>query len=806
MKRMKEDVTVFHLKPVAAAVMIAASGSALAQTDSATDEARVLEEIVVTATRREQSVQEIPYNISAISGAQLESTSLSNASDLLLQIPGVFVPIISGGLDNLVNNISIRGINANNPSSGGIQNITDPSVTTYIGDTPLFWNIKLTDVSRVELLRGPQGTLYGSGSVGGTVRYIFNDPDPEEFSAKINVQTSVTNDSDESNYSGDIMINVPLSDSWAARFVGGFEELGGFIDSAGLWVRDSGRLQSGPHRGNGPATPSGDYLTSGPILHGLVEDTDDDSSWYARASIKGDLGDNTTATLTYIHQEDTNGNRSTRHIEDVATTSGPRNLEFDQALGEGESTVDLVSLELSVDLGFATLTSSTAYTRSEYERNESISGLYQSLDDCCGLYFGYPRILANSFISEKDDVFTQEFRLVSQGDSSVDWIVGGFYKSQEKQGGFIEEIFGYDDWLIAAGFPEWSVSQGLSMDPAYIDIPFEFQRTIDYEDIAVFGEVTYHLSDRWQITGGARFFWQDFSQDQRTRFPYCSFFCASDGVDLLGTTSLTIQQDFQDSLFKLNTSYKLSDDAMFYLTVSEGFRHGGANGLPTTGPLAVDPSLLQFDSDSVLNFETGLKGYLADGRVSYTAAYFRADWDDVQLDTFVGPLATPAAVNGNSALSQGIELELTARVNDNLDINFGYAYTDAELTEDAVLGDRPVFDGDPLPGVSEHAFSIFANYLVPLSSGNEILFHLDGSYRSDFETTFNSAHPNYSDLSGFKVVNATVNWRSEKLTVGLFANNLTDEEGITSTTFVSPPARANIMRPRTYGISLTYDF
>ena len=128
------------------------------------------------------------------------------------------------------------------------------------------------------------------------------------------------------------------------------------------------------------------------------------------------------------------------------------------------------------------------------------------------------------------------------------------------------------------------------------------------------------------------------------------------------------------------------------------------------------------------------------------------------------------------------------------------------MTEDAVLGDRPVFDGDPLPGVSEHAFSISANYLVPLSSGNEILFHLDGSYRSDFETAFNSGHPNYSDLSGFEVVNAIVNWRSEKLTVGLFANNLTDEEGITGTTYESPPARANVLRPRTYGISLTYDF
>ena len=154
----------------------------------------------------------------------------------------------------------------------------------------------------------------------------------------------------------------------------------------------------------------------------------------------------------------------------------------------------------------------------------------------------------------------------------------------------------------------------------------------------------------------------------------------------------------------------------------------------------MDASLIPYDADEVDNWEVGLKGNLADGKVNYTLSLFRADWDKIQLDAYLGPLFTPSAVNGESARSQGLEFEMRASPNENLDINFSYNFIDAELRDNTLLAGVPVSKGDAIPGVSEHAFSIFADYTMPLTNGSKLLFHVDGSYRSDFETDFNPAH------------------------------------------------------------------
>ena len=284
-----------------------------------------LEEIIVTATRRAQTVQEIPYNISVFGGEDLANTGLINADDLLQQIPGVFVSSV-GGRTNINSNLSIRGIMANNPADNSIvQNLAEAPVATYIGDTPIFANIKLTDVNRVELLRGPQGTLYGSGAVGGTIRYLFNKPDHEKFSASISARTSITDDSDELSYSGDIVVNVPLSDKFALRVVGGFEDLGGFIDAQGLYVRDGAGFGGAS---SGPPTPSGDFLTSGPIIAPNQEDTNSSDSWYIRGMLSAELTDNVSALFTYIHQEDTWDGDQVRTITDLGNSAGTRNVNI----------------------------------------------------------------------------------------------------------------------------------------------------------------------------------------------------------------------------------------------------------------------------------------------------------------------------------------------------------------------------------------------------------------------------------------------------------------------------------------------
>ena len=773
------------------------SAIAVASCGLTTANAQHIEEIIVTSTRRTQSVQEVPYNISVFGGADLENSSLINGDDLLQQIPGVFVSSV-GGRTNINSNISIRGIMANNPMDNSIvQNLTEPPVATYIGDTPIFLNFKLTDIDRIEILRGPQGTLYGSGAVGGTVRYIFNKPDLEKFSASISARTSISEDSDEFNYGGDIIVNAPFSDKFALRVVGGGEDLGGFVDARGLFALDSEL---------GPATPSGDYLTSGPFLQPTQKNTNDMDNWYIRGMLYGELTDNVSVLLTYMHQEDNWDGDSARGISDLVTSDGPKNVHDIDNDSFGEHETDLVSLEATVDMGFATLTSSTAYTEGESDNYINSSGLYYSLEANFGTYFGFPRITALSPVVATDKVFTQELRLVSQGDSKIDWILGGFYKDQSRKSVFTDTLFGFNDWLIAGGLDFLT-----PVDPIYNDTPYEFVRSVDFEDIAVFGELGYHITDAWQVTGGIRVFWQDFSQDARIRFPYCSFYCASDGADLLGTTQGISDDSTNDYIFKVNTSYDFHDDHMAYFTFSQGFRHGGANALPTTGPFAVDASLIPYDADEVDNWEVGLKGNLADGKVAYTLSLFRADWDKIQLDAYLGPLLTPSVVNGESARSQGLELEMRASPNENLDLNFSYNFTDAELRDNTLLADVPVSKGDAIPGVSEHAFSIFADYTMPLTNGSKLLFHVDGSYRSDFETSFNPAHLSYAKLDGFEVINLALNWSMDKFVVGLYVNNLTNEEGVAAVSTQQaadflPSAWAFLMRTRTIGISGSYRF
>jgi iron complex outermembrane recepter protein len=779
------SISFYGLTPMAAALMVAMPV-----------QAQVLEEVTVTATRRAQTTQEIPYNISALTGADLKNSGVTGSADILQQIPGVFVGDV-GGRSGINPNMSIRGISANNPNDNNIiPNLTEAPVGTYIGDVPLFTVMKLTDLDRVEILRGPQGTLYGSGSVGGAIRFIFNKPDPEAFEGSIAASISNTRGSGDLNYSTDLVLNMPLGESSALRVVAGWEEMGGYIDMPNLWGLDS---QNAP-------VPAGDFVASGALQAPVRKDANSSDTVYIRGSLLWDISETVSAQLSVYHQEDTFEGDSFRHITNLEDSSGPRNISLYERMSAYEYETNMLSLEVSADLGFATLTSSTSWTDSEAHNEVPATELYQFLDQELGAYFGFPRISAYSDVFDDDEVFVQEFRLVSQNDSDLSWILGAFYKSQGRDGGFLDRMPGFNDWLIAAGFADFT-----PFDPGYTDVPAEFLRKVDYEDIAVFGELTYQLTDAWQVTGGLRFFKQDFEQDVRIRFPYCSFFCAGDEEDLLGTTLADSQADFDDLIFKINTSYNMTDSHMAYFTFSQGFRHGGANALPLTGPFAVNSSLIPYGADELDNWEVGLKGYLGNRRYAYTVSYFMSYWDNVQLDAFLGLLLMPGVLNGESARSQGLEVDFEAGITERLVARIAYSYTDAQLEDSVDLGGLPVFKGDPLPGVSDHSLSIIADYTLPLRGGSELTFHMDASYRSDFSTAFNPLQPSYAELDGFELVNVSTVWSSGPLSVAAFVNNLTDEEGVTAVSTQRNDAYpqgsfAFVKRPRTYGLSVSYEF
>jgi outer membrane receptor protein involved in Fe transport len=329
-------------------------------------------------------------------------------------------------------------------------------------------------------------------------------------------------------------------------------------------------------------------------------------------------------------------------------------------------------------------------------------------------------------------------------------------------------------------------------------------RTVKFEDKALFGEVTYKITDAWSVTGGARVFWQKTSQDLLVELPFFGPLVASDG-NIFGRNRNVNTVSFDDQIFKLNTSYQLSDDTLLYATVAEGFRAGGANSYPVGSCAFCDPP-----------------GFLTDA-LQYSASVYRIDWDDIQFETSSAS-SSAIIVNGGKARSQGVELEMLWAPTEGSRLTAGYSYTDAELTEDVLL---PVggqlapgagFKGDRLPGVSEHQFTGSFDQRWPMAGDRALLFHLDAAYRSDFANRLSASAANYRLFDAFWVLNASVGMAlSEGLEVQLYARNLTDEKGISS--YVKPTFRGaggarpppeysfeSMRRPRTLGVRVSWQF
>jgi len=696
----------------------------------AQDTSFTLEEVVVTATRRTTSVQDIPYNISALSGRTLKDSGATSLNDLTQLVPGL-IAVDQGNDASVSNNLIMRGVNANNV---GNQNILpgqiEPSVSTYLNDTPVYLSLRMADVERVEVLRGPQGTLYGSGSVGGTIRFIFNKPSLEESMLTVDSGLSSSSESDDLSYNVDVVGNVPISDNLALRVATGYEDKAGSVDYTDITT----------------------YATDGSVLGTVVdstrevEDADSAETQYARVALLWDVNDDVEAVLSHHWQKNESDADSQVNLLDYEDRTNSNAV-----LGAGDFEANITSLEVKADLGFAELTSSTSVTNTELTAryNNPLYNVY---------FYGYAQI-ADTVTEGETESFTQEFRLVSQNDGPLSYIAGFYYNDFDTE-------MTINDWL-----------GGIQGDFDTYNAYFQDRKT-SFKDMAVFGEVSYQFTDEFQLTLGARAFDQEFTSNQ-----YINFFAFSAtlddefgniGFNFAGDTGGFEKrtQDVSDQIFKVNMSYDLSEEHMLYFTWSEGFRHGGTNALPAG--FVSDPSDLEYQSDEASNWEIGVKGTLGEGSMRYTATAFRIDWEKMQYDTFVGPALLPAVINGGDAVSEGIELEITAQLSEFLQVTTGYTFTDAEATEDA----GPIMDGDTLPGISDHTFSVNLDYSQALGNNSELHYNFNGSYRSDFKTNFNNGMDDFGELSGFDIYNASLTWSQDKLTIGAFVRNLTDEEGL----------------------------
>ena len=789
----------FCKKPLAAAIGgVLAGTSPLAGAQSADTDVGIIEEIVVTAARREQSILDVPYNISAISGDLLEDAVIVDNVELMRNVAGASV--VDRGYRNVgvINSIMIRGLNIDGSALGDYALNTAPSVSTYVNDTPIYANFLLKDIERVEVLRGPQGTLYGSGSLGGTVRYITRAPNTEKFEGEVSGSVSQTEGSEGENYSIDVVLNAPLSDRAAFRLSAGTLQNEGIVDYVNVYELDNNGIPVAP---NGILDPAANFRR--------VEDADDVDITYVRAALYVEPTENFNFTVSYHTQSDDIGGRrqQTTGTDALGNQYGEYEIGSIQ-LEPSSRDVDLISLEAEIDLGFATLTSSTSSYEHEGDSTSENTGFYAQVGWLQFYYYNYPRPMASAVRTYSDEAFVQEFRLVSNGDNTVDWVAGAFYRDQDllsTQQSFLR------------GFQAWG---DLAFGPGVVDRDqdFDYSRDENFTDLGIFGEVTWHVSDTFRLTGGLRYFDVDFENNT-----FMGVGVWPPGSFRFEDTA-SFEQSEDDVLFKVNASFDLSDDMMLYGTISEGYRRGGSNAVPLSGVFAEDPGWLQYGSDSVLNYEVGIKG--ATDRLRYSAAAFFVDWDDVQINTASSNWAFFTAANGDKAETMGVEIELDGYLSDQVHYSLGYAYVDGELTKDALAPTASAGviapAGAKLPGTAENTLNASLDYTQELNNGMTWMSRISAYYQSDTENSIGDAGRSpgtfVQTIDSFSLWNFVTTLSSDKWDASLFVKNLTDEEGVTGlftelymgsapqTSYVGNGAKEFISLPRTIGVSFTFHF
>ncbi len=827
-------------------------GPAAPADDAATP---VLQEVTVTAQRRSQSVQDIPYNITAVDGAALSESGAVSLNDLARVVPGLTTVDEGASARGGNNNLTLRGLRTDAPG-GGQQGAETPNssvspVSTYFGETPVFFPMPLYDVNRVEVLRGPQGTLYGSGSEAGTIRFVPNRPDFHQSSGEIQLDGSKSEHSDDPGRSVIAIGNLPITDQLAARAVAGRIHEGGYIDNVSLWKREGSGIAAVPT----PKIP-GD-LTSGPVILPVERDTNYSDRWFARGELRWAPTDAVDVEIDYLHQHVYANNSSvsnpgfpgstfdmTTPVPGPVTLANPSRYPnsafYIPAGGTYRSTafsltpysenIDLVSAVESIDLGLATVTSASSYYNN---RSASSSDFTSAFDNPAGInlnlyppYNFYPRLLADQTTQVGDRAFIQELRVVSSGQHMFDYVAGVYYQHElgrELENQFVPGIISYLSYI---GQPSASPLG----DESTLDT-----RSTAFNDTALFGELTYHATSRWQITGGVRGFHQSFGLNNVAKFSLCGAACSADGVNPLGLISTNTNQRVTRAIEKINTSYDISSGLKIYATYSEGFRRGGANAVESGGYFASLPLYQTFTPDVAKNYEIGVKGSAFEHRLRFSGDIYRIDLNDFQFDAN-NLSGFPVTFNGKRARSQGVELELQAALTHSTSMTVGYGYTDAKVTQTFDVQDyppyalypalggtgqvasifgAPITAGTPLPGVPKNTASASLDQVLHLTTGardlGALTLHIDGAYRSASDGAISPSSAYFWVIPSSFIGNFRAIWdATDKTSYQAYINNFTSSPGYSggayAQAFENYARFRNVARPRTYGLQIRYKF
>jgi outer membrane receptor protein involved in Fe transport len=724
---------------------------ATTQTVAQTADDATLAEVVVTAQRREERLQDVPAAISALSGESLSRQHLLGNADLAAQVPSLSFTVQGPGESTL----AIRGLG----TAYGLA----PAVSYYINETPLdirtdgvagVPDIDFFDVERVEVLRGPQGTLYGSSSMGGALRILTAQPDPSAFAARI--ETGISSiDGGGVGYLGKGALNLPLGEDVAIRMVGAFEHIGGYVDRAA------------------PPVDYSDPNSDLPITAREVNDADLKSG---RIIGLWRVNENVSIKPSIMFSQ----------VEAGATSEYFDNLPRYAKAGTYANPLDskLVTgnLLIEADLGFASFMSSTSVLSRDVDSRDDYSLLLVNLAPAFGLpVVDYPTLHR---LSSSNEGVIQEFRLTSPADQALRWVAGA-YASRLKQHSI--ELLDSEDFATAI---EQTDSTSI----------YTFDQHLEDQQIAVFADLTYRVLDNLEVTVGARYY----QLRNRLENTQTGVIAAPDQPRVRAEASGTSPRAV--------ISYRPTDDVTVYATAARGYRPGGPNvGLPDgIGCGLTDAYAPLYDPDSVWNYELGAKTELLDRRVSVNVAAYQIDWKDVQQAVTDPGCGYIIVANVGKARSQGFEAEIVMRPIDALTLTASGSYTDAEFTSIAVPYQEAsaVVTGDPMPDVPRKKLNLGAEYNRELGADRVGFVRADWMYLSSVPTGFTTLNerPSYDSLG------ASVGMRTDRYEVSLYGRNLTNEDGIIDLRTGATVSFEDVFKtristpPRTVGLNLKMNF
>ncbi|MEM9621214.1 MAG: TonB-dependent receptor [Pseudomonadota bacterium] len=736
----------------------------------------VIEEMIVTAQRRSQSIQSVANSIEAIAGDDLDELQKVGLEDYINSIAGAgFTRNANGSVK-----VGLRGISAIAQDEYAFSSTTS-TTGMYLDDVAVqgagaLPDLNLYDLQRIEVLKGPQGTLYGEGAMGGAIKLILNKPDLNEFTVKGEI-TGIDTKGADLGHRVRGAVNIPLVEGrLAARIVGSQESRKGWIDN----------------------------IATG------EDGVNDIESWSLRVALLAQITDAFSAELLVMHdQQDVAGfGQEVDILGDLETNL----LEKEY----NDTEFDIYALTLKYDLGFAELTSISSWFERERDFAQRVPF---SIDEFILPLAMLPPLgfSANETLSvyEEVDTLSQELRLVSQGDSLLDWTVGAFYRDRDRDvctpydspGGFALNGLLGSLGLGALALPQTTFDCE-RLPITGLDI---FNRTAEetFEQFAVYGEINWAFTDTLELTAGARYFDEEveFTDDQLA-FSVFSF---------LTVPASTNSTSDSDVLFKLGLSWAPADNQLYYVNVAEGFRSGGAN---LNATITTDPGRFRtFESDDLINYELGAKTSWFDDQLTLNATLFYSDWSDIQSDILVPAITTPTVsvlTEGGDAEIQGAEVQLNYRSSNWL-MGLSATLQDASFTDPAPNAN--IVEDSQLPNAPDLTASAFARYSHDMRMG-ELFAHLEYRYVDEQRTEVEPVIPTsplYDDdltiLDSYDVINLTLGLRAERWHVTAFVQNLTDERyavdyGYGLSFFVGGfnPNMTALGTPRTVGLTIGAEF